>query len=116
MKRKSPDIAKILKRIPNRFLLAIAVAKRARQLKDGAKPLVDIDREELLPVLTALEEIENDKISVTIKDEIDLDADLMEEINQNLDEDIIEAEPQEIEDKKTKKEIKSRSKSKSLGA
>ena len=42
-KDDSYRISEILRRIPNRFLLSIAVAKRARQLKEGARPLIDIE-------------------------------------------------------------------------
>jgi DNA-directed RNA polymerase subunit omega len=43
-----------LEKIPNRFLLVIAAAKRARQLHQGAQPLVKSKNKE---VVTALREI-----------------------------------------------------------
>ena len=43
-----------LKRIPNRFELVLAAARRAKQLLKGNRPLVDSDNKE---VVTALREV-----------------------------------------------------------
>ncbi len=43
-----------LEKIPNRFELVLAAARRARQLLKGARPLVESDNKE---VVTALREI-----------------------------------------------------------
>ncbi len=43
-----------IKRIENRFLMCYVAAKRARQLKKGAKPFIDTGNRE---VVTALREV-----------------------------------------------------------
>lgn len=54
----------LLKKIKNRFILSIAAAKRARQIKDGAVPL--IEREDETPeLIVALNEIMSEKIEVS---------------------------------------------------
>jgi len=50
-----------LDRIPNRFELVLAAARRAKQLLKGARPLVDSDNKE---VVTALREIAASKVTV----------------------------------------------------
>ena len=55
---------KLLEKAENRFILSIAAAKRARQLKDGAVPLVD--RKDNPDLIVALEEIMEDKIAIEI--------------------------------------------------
>ncbi len=53
---------KLLEKAENRFVLAIAAAKRARQLKDGAVPLVE--RGDKTDLTVALEEIMAGKIAI----------------------------------------------------
>jgi DNA-directed RNA polymerase subunit omega len=48
-----------LQKVPNRFELVMLAAKRARQLFQGAKPLIDSDNRE---VVTALREIAAGKV------------------------------------------------------
>jgi DNA-directed RNA polymerase subunit omega len=55
-----PPLEELLDRIPNKYALVIVVSKRARQLKDGALPMVDIDSAS--PVSVALEEIATGKV------------------------------------------------------
>ena len=43
-----------IKKIPNRFELVLVAAKRAKQLLDGARPLVEADNKE---IVTSLREI-----------------------------------------------------------
>jgi len=50
-----------LKQIPNRFMLVLAAARRARQLLKGARPLVESDNKE---VVTALREVAAGKITL----------------------------------------------------
>lgn len=79
-------------RIPNRFLLSVAVAKRAKQLKDGVKPLVPYNKQaEILPIETALEEISLDKIHIIIKEKKDAQDELLEEMDQLLEAEMEEA-------------------------
>jgi DNA-directed RNA polymerase omega subunit len=88
-------------RVSNRFLLAVAVAKRAKQLKDGVKPLVPYNREEdVLPVETALKEIEHTKVQIIIKEKKEAQDELLEEMDQLLEAEMEEA-IQADEDRKT---------------
>jgi DNA-directed RNA polymerase omega subunit len=100
----------VLREVPNRFLLSVAVAKRARQLKEGAKPMVAVnENQDILPVLTAMREIKAKKINVFIQEQPE--DELLDDINDYVDFDL--DEPAE---EKPKKETKSKSKSKSLAA
>lgn len=53
-----------LKSIPNRFELALAATFRARQLANGATPLVDPNRDK--PTVIALREIAQGKVGKEI--------------------------------------------------
>lgn len=55
-----PPLEALLGRVENKYALVIVAAKRARQLKEGALPLVDVDSGS--PVTVALEEIAAGKI------------------------------------------------------
>ena len=55
-----------LAKVPNRFELVLAAARRAKQLLKGAPPLVDSDNKE---VVTALREIAAGKVSVQYAEE-----------------------------------------------
>ena len=55
-----PPLEALLDRVESKYALVIVAAKRARQLKDGALPLVDVDSSN--PVTIALEEIAAGKI------------------------------------------------------
>lgn len=55
-----PPLEALLDRVENKYALVIVAAKRARQLKEGALPMVDIDSGN--PVTIALEEIAAGKI------------------------------------------------------
>lgn len=48
-----------LKRIPNRFQLVVVAARRAKELLQGARPLVKTENKE---VVTALREIAGGKV------------------------------------------------------
>jgi DNA-directed RNA polymerase subunit omega len=50
-----------LERVPNRFELVLAGARRAKQLLKGARPLVESDNKE---VVTALREIAAAKVTL----------------------------------------------------
>lgn len=52
-----------LEKIPNRFMLVIAAAKRARQLHQGAQPLVRCKNKE---AVTALREIAAGMVEVVL--------------------------------------------------
>lgn len=55
-----PPLEALLDRMESKYALVIAAAKRARQLKEGALPLVDVESSN--PVTVALEEIAAGKI------------------------------------------------------
>ena len=55
-----PPLEALLDRVENKYALVIVAAKRARQLKEGALPMVDVDSGN--PVTVALEEIAAGKI------------------------------------------------------
>ncbi len=50
-----PPIETLLQQVPNKYLLVMLAAKRARELRAGQLPLVDVDSQN--PVTVALEEI-----------------------------------------------------------
>jgi DNA-directed RNA polymerase subunit omega len=56
-----PPLEKLLPKVDNRYTLAILVAKRARQLVDGAMPLLESDSPNL--VTLACEELASNRIS-----------------------------------------------------
>ena len=51
-----------LKSIPNRFYMTLAATYRARQLANGATPLVEVDKDK--PTVLALREIAAGKIGI----------------------------------------------------
>ena len=55
-----PRIDELLEKVDSRYALVIVAAKRARQLKEGALPMVEVDSGN--PVTVALEEIAAGKI------------------------------------------------------
>ena len=68
----------LLKKIDNRFMLSLVAAKRARQLKDGAVPLVERSDNDT-DMLVALAEISDDKIWAEIVEQNDgLDAETLQ--------------------------------------
>lgn len=111
---KETKIFDILKKVPNKFMLSLAVSKRARQLAEGAKPLIPIAENEIMhPILTALEEIHQGKIVVLIEKEKDEDLELIEEVDRFFDEQLpAEEEVDDATAKKLKKDKDKESKSK----
>lgn len=57
----NPSIVSLLEKVDNRYSLVVIAAKRARQLIDGEKPLVEIDSTK--PVTIAINEIHEGKIN-----------------------------------------------------
>ena len=51
----------------NRFEVSIALSKRARQIKEGAVPLVDVPKNINNPLTIALEEYNSGKLIITRK-------------------------------------------------
>lgn len=109
------NMTDVFKSIPNRFLLSVAVAKRARQLREGYKPLIEITEENPNPIIIALKEIELGKLSVVVKDRTDAEEEYLDRLEQDLDLEVVAQEP-EKEEKKPAKDSKGKSKIKSLAA
>ncbi len=57
-----PSLEELLEQVEVKYALVIGAAKRARQLKEGALPLVDIDSTNAVSV--ALEEIATGRVRV----------------------------------------------------
>ena len=57
-----PALEELLDQVETKYALVIAAAKRARQLKDGVLPLVDIDSTNAVSI--ALEEIATGRVRV----------------------------------------------------
>ena len=57
-----PGIQSLMKRADSAYTLVEMVAKRARQLIDGAQPLIEED-DEKKPIATAIEEIQHGLIT-----------------------------------------------------
>lgn len=56
-----PELENLLPKVDNRYTLAITVAKRVRQLVNGAQPLIKSDTTNL--VTMACEELASDRIA-----------------------------------------------------
>ena len=56
-----PSLNDVLEKIDNRYYLVWTVAKRARELVDGAEPYVTVEKKEK-PVITATKEVTEGKI------------------------------------------------------
>ena len=59
-----PSIDQLLQRVDSKYTLVIAAAKRGRQLRDGAKPMVKCDSSK--EVTVALHEINAGKIEIEL--------------------------------------------------
>jgi len=57
---KQPPLEDLLERADSRYTLAVAIAKRAREIVDGSAPQVDVDSNK--PVSIAMAEMVADKI------------------------------------------------------
>lgn len=55
-----PVLESLLARVPNKYLLVMIAARRARELHSGQLPLVDVDSQSLVTI--ALEEVAADRI------------------------------------------------------
>lgn len=60
-----PSLDLVRRKVDSRYTLVAVAAKRARQLLDGAQPLIELDpeMESLKPVSIALRELADDKLS-----------------------------------------------------
>jgi len=64
----NPSFRDLAERGDSRYTLAILIAKRARKIVDGSKPLVETDSKK--PVSIALEEVLSGKITYSRKEEL----------------------------------------------
>lgn len=65
----NPSIVDLLKKIDNRYSLVIVTSKRARQLIEGDKPLIDVDKNK--PLTVAINEVNSGVITYeTLKEGI----------------------------------------------
>jgi DNA-directed RNA polymerase subunit K/omega len=112
------DMKKILDKNPNRFLLSVAIAKRARQIKEGAKPFIEYDPETpFSSVYLALKEYELGFFDIDMKSASDSeDEDLLESLEKSMEDELAVEEVELQSDEKKAKESKSKPKSKSLAA
>lgn len=112
------DLHKILQKEPNRFLVVTAAAKRARQIKEGARPLIPVNLSEPLNhVQIALKEIEEGKIDIGLSEGTDAEADYLKELDASLEEELKLQEAAAESEKAEKKAAKDKGKkNKSLSA
>lgn len=112
------DLHKILEKEPNKFLIVTAAAKRARQIKEGARPLISVNlNEPLNHVQVALKEIEEGLIDIGIAEGTDAEADYLKELDASLEEELKQQEAAAESEKAEKKAAKDKGKkNKSLSA
>ncbi|WP_092924312.1 DNA-directed RNA polymerase subunit omega [Romboutsia hominis] len=69
-----PSINEVLNKIDNRYYLVGTVAKRAREIIDGAEPITTTKTRDNKPVTIATQEVADGKISYRLltQEEIDL--------------------------------------------
>tara|TARA_A100001015_G_C14670207_1_gene586531 strand:- start:214 stop:549 length:336 start_codon:yes stop_codon:yes gene_type:complete len=103
--REEINLALLFEKVPNRFLLTVAASKRARQLDDGATPLIDATTSNNRSLDIALMEIQLGKIIVSIEDVTEEDS-ILDEISDYLDADIITDTDTTDTSKDTKKKRK----------
>ena len=89
--RDQINLAELFEKVPNRFLLTVAAAKRARQIDDGARPLIEASLASDLSLDIALMEIQLGKIVVSIED-LSEEESILDEISDYLDTDIFNEE------------------------
>ena len=92
---------------PNRFELSLAAAKRARQLKEGASPLIELNDTLTSYLPIALEEIRQGKISVLE----DVKPENEDPLLENFSKQVKRSKPEEEDKKEAKKKDKKKSKS-----
>lgn len=83
-KKAGQEVSK--EELSNRFLYSAAIVKRAKQLREGVRPLVDYDKsQDMRPIEIAIQEIEAEKVGVLIRDEVKVDEEFMEEMEQVME-------------------------------
>lgn len=65
----NPSIVDLLQKVDNRYSLVVITSKRARQLIDGEKPLIDVEQNK--PLTVAINEVNSGAITFeTLKEGI----------------------------------------------
>jgi DNA-directed RNA polymerase subunit omega len=65
----NPSIVDLLKKVDNRYSLVIMTSKRARQIIEGSKPLIDAEKNK--PLTVAINEVNTGAITYeTVKEGI----------------------------------------------
>jgi len=100
--REQINLAELFEKVPNRFLLTVAAAKRARQIDDGARPLIEASLANTRSLDIALMEIQTGKIVVSIEDSSEEES-ILDEISDYLDTDILDADNSEPKQEPSKK-------------
>ena len=100
--RDQINLAELFEKVPNRFLLTVAASKRARQLDDGATPLIDATLANNRSLDIALMEIQTGKIVVTLEETSDEES-ILDEISDYLDAEVDQSTPEPISDQKKKR-------------
>lgn len=103
--REEINLALLYEKVPNRFLLTVAASKRARQLDDGARPLIDVSISNNRSLDIALMEIQTGKIIVSVEDLSEEDS-ILDEIADYIDSDIVNNADTVEQKKDTKKKRK----------
>ena len=102
------DISDLTELFPNRFMLTAAVSKRARQIAEGAKPTVEFYPDEPYdPIAIALKEFLLENIKVGLKESVDNELEMIEEMDISLNIELEESEKKDT--KKSDKDKKSKS-------
>ena len=94
--------------------ISVAISKRARQLLDGDKPLVDhVPGKPFNAVSLAIKEFSEGKIDLSIKEEVDEELELLEKLDKGLEakleQEVSDAPVEAKKDKKPKSKAASTS-------
>ena len=98
------DYTKIYAKHTNKFLLSVVVSKRARQISEGSKALLDYYPDEPFnPMLLALKELELGKFTYTMEENYSEEDNMIEQMDKSLDEEISKENEPPQSTKETKK-------------
>jgi DNA-directed RNA polymerase omega subunit len=98
----------VFQKFPNRFLLAVATGKRAKQLKDSARPLVEVqEADQTKYVETALRELMEDQVKILIKEPNMEESEMLQEFDE-----LLNSELEVVDEEKEEKKVKDKTRSK----
>ena len=99
--QKDISISDILKTTPNRFMVAVALAKRSRQLQEGAKPLCEVNKNEtMVPILVALQEIAEGHVKIISGTHEYEELEMLDKMDELLEKELQNIDAEEKSDKK----------------